>query len=745
MLFFDTETCGLHGPIVLLQYAVDDSEIILYEPWKNPVSKTLEILELFTQHDVVGFNLTFDWFHVNQLYTTMLLLDDKDNPPNIEEYAAKEALGRDGPCLRPRSACDIMLHARKGPYQSLMARKDIRIRRIPTPLAPLLARELESRIKYKEIYFSKRKDKTAPKWQVYDIKDTDDFKDVVLKFAPSSALKALATDIFDLKEVVTFGQIDVAAKMRPVELGYAPFATAIGQPGAWNGAWPDVIWHHIDHWRYNVEAREYAKKDIVYTRDIYYHFGSPTPGDDDSELACAIGASRWKGFAINEKKIKALKLRAKNKRKLAPTDPKRAREYLYEVMDPTEKLILGSSTRKQLLKEVTEWKADCECNNPDCPDCRGTGEKEHPAAQRAKNVIAARQAGYRINFFNKLLQAGRLHADFKIVGALSGRMAGGGDLNAQGIDSSRQTRAAFTLAFPGESLCGGDASAFEVTIADAVYNDLKLREFIKTGGKIHGIFGTMLFPGHTYDQILATDGTSNNLYTKAKSGVFLVFYGGTSFAMKRNLGVEEDVANAAIEKLVTMFPGIRKQQQQVLKDFGALSQPGGIGSKVYWQEPKEFCETMFGFKRYFTAEIQTMRTLYEIANKVPDEWLGFKFKVTRRDREQTVSGAARSALIAAAFTVQGNIVRASTNHYIQGAGSTIIKRIQTAIWKFQPVGVHPWKTRSINVHDELRVSVAPELVEEVRATVDSTIKSLQEKVPLLAMKWKTNMASWAEK
>ena len=43
-------------------------------------------------------------------------------------------------------------------------------------------------------------------------------------------------------------------------------------PGQWNGAWPEIINWHIEHWAYNDLARKYATDDVVYTRDLYKHF-----------------------------------------------------------------------------------------------------------------------------------------------------------------------------------------------------------------------------------------------------------------------------------------------------------------------------------------------------------------------------------------------------------------------------------------------------------------------------------------
>src|SRR5687767_7082594 len=137
-LYLDTETCGFHGPIVLIQYAIGDGEITLYEPWRKPVKETLNLIESICDHGIVAFNLSYDWFHICQLYTTLLELTKKkgkkNREPDINEYAFCESQARFGPCVKPNNTLDLMLHARKGPYQSLMGRKPITIRRVPTAL-----------------------------------------------------------------------------------------------------------------------------------------------------------------------------------------------------------------------------------------------------------------------------------------------------------------------------------------------------------------------------------------------------------------------------------------------------------------------------------------------------------------------------------------------------------------------------------------------------------------------------------
>ncbi|MHB8108013.1 MAG: hypothetical protein ACYDH4_11400, partial [Candidatus Cryosericum sp.] len=264
-LFLDSETCGLHGMPVLFQYAVEDGPIVLYELWRHPVRETLTLIEWLCQHTVVFFNAAFDWFMVCKTYTIFRLCDPDWIPEeHIDEIAMLEPWGQDGPCVKPVSVLDLMLHSRKGPFQSLMARDDIRIKRVPTALAYALAEELEGRVHLDDIYFAKSADADAPRWQTFDRHDKwgdidPDFKDVVLRFNPAGGLKFLAEHVLRLKPKFHFRDVEPPAAWRPYELGYAPTALAVAHPeNGWavevgekqtvKYAWPAVIRQHIDHW-----------------------------------------------------------------------------------------------------------------------------------------------------------------------------------------------------------------------------------------------------------------------------------------------------------------------------------------------------------------------------------------------------------------------------------------------------------------------------------------------------------------
>lgn len=780
-LYLDSETCGLFGMPVLFQYAVEDGEIVLFDIWKRPIHETLRLIEWFCEHTVVAFNLVFDWFHVCKLYTIFSLCDPNWIPEeHIDEIALLEPDGQDGPCLKPAGALDLLLHSRKGPMQSLMGRDNVRIRRVATVLADALADELEERIEFDNIYFAKSHDPEAPKWQVFDRHDRygdidADFKDVVLRFNPAGGLKYLAEHL--LKRKPKFHYKDVEPTTRPKEVGYAPTALAISSPDEdWvvyakgkdgklkpaGHAWPGVIRETIEHWASRPDAREYATDDVVYLQLLDEHFGYPKPNDNDSILTCMVAAVRWHGFKIDKAGIRRLLQSAKAIVDASPVNtnkPSEVRAYITATMDDMEAIILEDSTKKTNLEAIGTWElAEPEpCTrcitgiDPDCLRCLGTRTVDagpHPAAARAKEILAVKIAGKEVELYTKLLRAGKFHASFNVIGALSSRMSGGDGLNAQGIKHTKEVRQMFPLAWGEYVLSIGDFAAFEVTIADAVCDDEALRAELKAGRKIHALFGMALFPGHTYEEIRATDGTENDLYTKGKQGFFgSILYGGNHQTLMNKLGVKEEDALAAIEAFGKKYKGVARWRGRVAQSFCSMTQPGGIGTQVIWKDPADYAETMLGFRRYFSLENRVAKTLFALAQKPPKHWkeMSKGVKVCRRDRVQTAGGAVQSALYGAAFAMQAANMRAAANHEIQSPGAEITKSVQRAVWDLQPAGVHEFLVAPMNVHDEVIVANLPHMTDRVAERVTESVEAFRPYVPLIGMDWCKRASSWADK
>ncbi len=751
MIFLDTETVGFHGVMVLLQYAKDDGEIKLHDIWKEKIEDTLELLEWIANQEVCMFNAAYDWFHISKIYTTFSLFPDHSAIPidHIDELAILEEQARFlDICIKPKACCDVMLHAQKGTFQSLMSRGAIRVKRIPSQLVEQVKEELEKRVSLDGIYFAKRKDKTLSQWAIYDCKDEHGdidpkFCDIVLKFNASNALKDLARFALKVKEdfILKFTDVEPDKKWRPTDLGYAPFALAIGKPGNWNNAWPSVIQFYVDHWAYNSLARKYAGDDVIYTRDLWKYFGSPEPGDDDSELACAVGSARWRGFAID--RVKMLKMRELAEKKVGniPTAPKQAKVYLFEVMDTTERVVLNEGTKAVILESVAGMAV--------ADDWKGGWVKEddslHPAAKRAREILTSRRAANEIKNYDKLLLANRFHASFNIIGALSSRMSGRDKLNAQGIKNTKAIRECFPLADfdNGDILSGGDFVSFEVILAEAVYKDANLRKDLLAGKSIHALFAEELFDV-SHDEIIATKNTTS-YYTDGKRGIFSQLYGGDENTIVDRLGVDLETATKASEGFVKRYPGIGKARKRIFDKFCSMRQPGGIGSAVEWHEPADYIESLLGFRRYFTLENKICKTLFDLAQSPPKAWQAVRVKVKRRDRLQTAAGAIQSALYAAAFNVQASNLRAAANHEIQSSGAGITKKLQRNLCSLQPYGVHPWVIRTFQVHDEIHAVTRPGNEDKINEIVGSTVESYKDRVPLLEMDWNKKETSWASK
>lgn len=852
-VFIDSETCGLNSIMVLWQFAIDDGPIYLHNIWKKPVWFTKRLFEMLMQLEYIGFNLSFDHFHLAKIYTIWCLLPDDWIPEeHIDEIAVKfEAAAQDGPFIKPLRAMDLLLHSRKNEFQTLMARADIRIRRVPTALAYALAKELEARVAIDGIYFAKAKDPEAPRWLVYDRKTRDgeydpQFKDVVLKFKPAGGLKFLAEYALKLKPRFHFDDVEVPRSQCPPDkkLGYVPTALGMAPGGpdddwriydkageARGHAWPYWVKVHIDHWANNMNAREYAYYDIIYTRELYRYFQCPTPGDDDSELACMVGVVRWHGFEIDEDGMKKLCAKARQVVAKSPVNinaPPQVRRYIQDAMDDIEAIAIDGSTRKAILVAITRMCIDESEHGEKCSKCEGTGcarcfgkgvmdatravvyddtgsikTGNHAAAIRARELLDVKAAFKEIEIYEKLLRAKKFHPDFAVIGTLSTRMSGGsGGLNAQGIKHTKEVRKLFPLKWDGMVLSGGDFDSFEVVLAATVYNDPDLHRALTekvtcndcphgtecpqcrgtgktekgfkckfciedeaknaTGKyrcpacsgkgwyrrKIHALFGMAMYPGRTYEDIMASDGTGNDMYTKGKSGVFGMIYGGDWNTLVKNFGLDEETARNAEERFFKMFPGIRKARQRVIKAFNSMVQIDG--AQIIWREPAEYVESFLGFRRYFTLENDICRALHQLAKRPPNHWLTKKFKEIRvlrspRKGVQTAAGATMSALYGAAYGIQSQNTRAAANHEIQSPGGQITKAVQRAIWDLQPPGVHKPLVAPMNIHDEIMVVTDPDSVDDVADVVKVSVESFRPRVPLIGMTWNKQQENWAEK
>lgn len=747
-VYFDTESIGFYGPTVLIQYCIDRGEPKIHNCWEETVDKTLSLIEFLIDADeLVGFNLSHDAFHLARTYGVLSMLPKFDKPDMLDyRDCEQETEAHERFCLKPKSCLDLMVHGRKGEFQNTLNQKDIIIRRVPKALAVQLVAELTVNVKVPDIYFSKSK--IGYHWIItnLDIEGNEvasvtkenidlidpNFVNVKLKFAPSASLKmimakVLGHDVTTLDDLPQLGKVDESA-YNPVK-----------------GGWTRVFREHTYMWRFDTKRIKYALNDPVYTRELDDYFGNPPSGDDDSELAFAIGNFHWRGFTVDLEKAKALQEVAKetfNSVSINVNAPKQVRQYLLDVCNPFEKIAVPNTQGDTLNNLITpEWK-----------------EQNSELYSRVEKVLAARRAFKEMDLLGKLKEAKKLYVTFKIIGTKSNRMAGGsesyitnrGSINPQGVKKGNAIRDVFTFVWPGYVLCGGDFSGHEVAIAEADWGDEHLREFLLTGKKFHGLFGSVMY-NKSYDEIVATSeiggNEPNGYYQRSKRAVFGWFYGAFKEKLAKVLWLEVEEVEKGLLVLEDRFPGIRDAREKIYEDFAALRQPNGIGTKVEWVEPKDYIESFLGFRRYFTMEYRVIRALFEMANKPSDvmKALGKEIKVMRRDRFQTGSGAVNSALYGAAFNLQSAVMRTAANHRIQSPGGQINKYVQARVWDIQPRGIHDLIIAPLNFHDELMCPVMKGYEGRVEEVVNSAVEHFKSRVPLIKLEWKSCLKSWKDK
>lgn len=730
MLYNDTETCGLTGPVVLIQTGIKNkygelTDVELFYPWEVPVKDTLQYIDGFMTHEKWNlYNCSYDSFHLCKLYNTFSLVDNKNELPDIEEIHGLEQVAWMGnKCIRPHSVIDTFILLKKNLFQFLMTRQNVVISKVHVSIVNQLKIYLEewSHRELHPLLFEKFQDKRNH-WKVFPHKGFNEWYDIKLSFSPAMGLKPFAKHILN-KEV---SEIEIPQEYWPQdEKEYRPY----------NYNWPRVFDYHKEYWHSN-KGVTYAKNDIIYLHEFHQYLSEqgqwPDGYDIDSDLAWMVGQVRLSGFKINNKLLEDTIEDAENSIEGIPTAPSQVENYLRAAPDwnPAYDFIL-TDTKETTLQAIIDMKAGA-------------------VSERAENVLKQRSLEKKIDLLKKIESVGRMHPDFNVTGTKTNRMSGRGGINYHGINREDNIREIFVMHTTRKDLptlredtvlSGGDFKNQEVTILDAVVNDPQLHADLKEYGSIHLLAWRLLWddPEATLDEIKK----DKDKYTRTKNGVFAGFYGAFEDKLAQTYGTSIEHVREFQHKWETRYPSFKDDRLRLEKEYCSMSQDGGIGGKVKWSNPKPYVETLFGFRRWFLLENKICKFFFDTAETLPRELNGYVLKVIRRQRPQTVSGALRSALYAAAFNFQSANLRQAGNTRIQGTGAEVTKRVQWNVWQLQPVGISDFKVKLFNVHDELMCE--NDCPAKVAAIVHAVVNGLKEYIPLLEIEWSEKMNSWSEK
>lgn len=761
--YFDTETLGLYGPPAIIQYAFDDEDPIMYNPWLESAGRTRNLIRRVVASRAVAHNITFDWQKLHGLWAGLADFADTEIPiADVSRYVRSEFIHRSHACLKPAAAVCTLLVCQKELGGSALAAKQIRVRKVPAHAAELLCGLLNSKTDLPPILFARQKTKREP-WTVGENDEGMGWKDIVLNFAPSNGLKEVSRYVLGAQDTQKIGA-EVLPPVMPDEIGYCPYVHVLAQRMECHDMklWPDLLQDHIDFWNNDPNAVRYALDDITLLRNLDVHLGKRDT-DFDSEIACQVASCRMAGFSIDNQKLSEELEKSQqilNTREVNVDSTIQVRSFLAECLDPLEQEVVMHGCDKSVLKSIVKEYVATEredCCGEGCGYCEGKGYIEAgplPVARRASHILKIRKHKKRMQLYSKLDLAGEAYPSFRVIGAKSGRMSGADGLNYHGIDGSKEIREVFTLAEGDWVVSGGDMNSQELAIAAAVMKDESLGDVLRNNKKLHAIFAASA-SGLPYEQIMqyADDKTriESKLYAQGKVCAYSIMYGASAFNVSQTMNCMIDEAQAYIDGFFDRFPHMAETRKLVKRKFTVLT--SDENNRMVLRQPEQnYIESAFGFRRSFQTELDVMLCIRDAMQEInmwrnerPELAAVLNQAVVRKEKKgiQKTAGALSSALYACIFSLQGKILRAAMNHLIQSAGRTCTLRVQKRIWdEVQPQGIHPFEVKLMSVHDEIATVSPKRNCEKITYAVKDEMAKLTETIPLLSLDWATDVGSW---
>jgi DNA polymerase I len=271
-------------------------------------------------------------------------------------------------------------------------------------------------------------------------------------------------------------------------------------------------------------------------------------------------------------------------------------------------------------------------------------------------------------------ETGRVHTDYNQAVTATGRLSSS-EPNLQNIPIrtafSRQIRKAF-LPREGWLLVGADYSQIELRILAHLSQEPALLDAYRNNDDVHTLTAKLL---------LEKDDISSDERRLGKIINFGVIYGMGAHRFAREAGVKSTEAKQFIDRFNQRYPKVFEYLQQMQREAIALG----------------YVHTICGRRRYFNFSSESLKV-----------WQG----------KDPSAVDLSSIKLRDQFDAQN--LRAAANAPIQGSSADIIKLAMIRLHEqLKPLDA----TLLLQVHDELIFEVRPELWEEVRSIIQTTMEN----------------------
>ena len=236
-------------------------------------------------------------------------------------------------------------------------------------------------------------------------------------------------------------------------------------------------------------------------------------------------------------------------------------------------------------------------------------------------------------------------------------------------EEGNKIRAAFCAADKENSLImSADYSQIELRLLAHVSGDMHLIKAFNSGEDIHAITASKVF-GVKLEKV------TKEMRRRAKAVNFGIVYGQSKYGLAKNLGITNNEAQEFIDKYFKTYPGVKEYMNE----------------EVEFVNKKGYVETIFGRKRYLSAELNS-----------------------------------------STYSIREFAQRAAINQPLQGTAADLIKMAMVKVER--ELEAKNLKTKMImQVHDELVFEVPKEELEIVKELVMRCmeLKNIPLRVPLV--------------
>jgi hypothetical protein len=688
-LYVDSETLGLNGPVKLIQYSVDRQPVVFIKlptGWDRRVSGVgawgasakEQLYSFFIMLDrpdteFVGWNTTFDLWHLYRLRNELC------GGFNTEPFKCK--------------VLDLYNHAAlKGPFAAFTfakrgnGRAVAAVRRVPLVAKQQMADRVTARLKslvpgelvLHEHAIAGRPDLVSLSWSI-------DMARMGLK----AHAEHYGAEVIKLQDVWPLPNRD---DERPWDPNYRKAdGTLLDCYAAIEQRANEVLAGPEDSPFYN-----YARNDIEYLWLAEDRLGNPA-GDYNDVATHVVAFTRYHGFRVDEdclertgthyngelRRISAL---------LAGCDLKshQSRTALLKKYNP-----IVCSSKKAVLEGLS--KIDDECGKV------------------AAAMLKFGSAKQKLDQVQKIASVRHMYPDLRVLGTATGRMAGTGAFNVQGIGKVEVIaghivglrEAVYTAAV-------GDFHQFELAIAATAWGDERLLADLDAGIDVHLATTLDCHPkivGHKLDYNGArklykqaqADGEAGRTQselgallikcrTECKRMVFGILYGCTEKKIAEVFGVTDEEALQILRRFYDRYPGVFKFKKMVEKKFCTADTEHWSAESVSKMADHE--TDLTGYTRYWKFEKAVACAMWELGNRWSAS--GVTGVITRQTLKgpQSIDQACRSACLGAAIAIQQAVYRQAANMKIQTTGACLCKMLQAALFE-------KFRVPMLNVHDEL--------------------------------------------